>query len=349
MTKLRWGILGTANIARKNWKAILHSGNLVTAVASRSSRRSREFIEECQRDHPFDAAPAALGSYEELIDSPNVDAVYIPIPTGLRKEWVIRAANAGKHVLSEKPCGVTVADLREIIDTCRRNSVQFMDGVMLMHNPRQERIRHALEDSAAFGEIKRITSQFSFQATDDFLNANIRGDSALEPLGCLGDLGWYSVRFALWAMHWQLPHEVTARILSQAGRQHGGSPVPFEFSGELIFAQGVSSSFYCSFLTAYSNWAIVTGTKGEVRVPDFALPKSSSEGALETNGALTDDLVRNPLTAQETNMIRAFSAQVLSGRLNQDWFDWALKTQIVTNACLEAARAGKTVSLSPSA
>ena len=92
MTKLRWGILGTANIARKNWKSIFLSGNVVTAVASRNSRRSREFIEECQKNHPFETAPTALGNYEELIDSPNVDAIYIPIPTGLRKEWVICAA-----------------------------------------------------------------------------------------------------------------------------------------------------------------------------------------------------------------------------------------------------------------
>jgi predicted dehydrogenase len=345
MTKLRWGILGTANIARKNWKSVLHSGNVVTAVASRNARRSGEFIEQCQKDHPFATAPAALGSYEELINSPNVDAIYIPIPTGLRKDWVVRAAKAGKHILSEKPCAPTVADLREIIDACQRHSVQFMDGVMFMHNPRLARIRRALEDSARLGNIKRIASHFSFEAADDFLHANIRSDAALEPLGCLGDLGWYNIRFALWTMNWQLPREVSGRILSQAGRQPGQAQVPFEFSGELLFAQGVSSGFYCSFLTTYSNWAVVTGTKGEVRIPDFALPKNSSEGALETNGTLADDLVVDPLTAQETNMIRAFSTQVLSGKMNQDWVDWALKTQIVTNACLDAARAGRSVSL----
>jgi predicted dehydrogenase len=214
-----------------------------------------------------------------------------------------------------------------------------------MHNPRLQRIRRALENSAALGDIKRITSHFSFEAADDFLHANIRSDPTLEPLGCLGDLGWYNIRFALWTMNWQLPREVSGRILSQAGRQQGQNQVPFEFSGELIFPQGVSSGFYCSFLTTYSNWAIVTGTKGEVRVPDFALPKNSSEGALETNGTLADDLVVDPLTAQETNMVRAFSAQVLSRKLNPDWVDWALKTQIVINACLEAARAGRPVSL----
>jgi len=344
MTKLRWGILGTANIARKNWRSILHSSNIVTAVASRNSRRSRQFIEECQKEHPFDTLPAALGSYEELIESPNVDAIYIPVPTGLRKEWVIRAAKAGKHILSEKPCGTNVADVREMIDACQRHHVQFMDGVMFMHNPRLERIRAALDDQAKFGNLKRITSHFSFLSTGDFHLANIRGAASLEPLGCLGDLGWYSIRFTLWAMNWKLPLEVSGRILSQTGSD-AARPVPFDFSAELLFERDISAGFFCSFLSASSDWAIATGTNGTIRLPDFVHPRKSNQGAIDINGTVTDDLVMNPQAAQEVNMIRAFSTQVLSGKLNEDWPDWALKTQIVANACLDAARAGQVVSL----
>src|SRR5687767_12355322 len=102
---IRWGILGTANIARKNWKAIRNSGNgLLTAVASRELGRSRQFIAECQAAAPHPEPPRALGSYDELIRAKDVDALYIPLPTGLRKEWVLRAAAAGKHVVCEKPC-----------------------------------------------------------------------------------------------------------------------------------------------------------------------------------------------------------------------------------------------------
>jgi predicted dehydrogenase len=346
MNKLRWGILGTASIARKNWKGIWHSGNsVVSAVASRDAQRSREFVTHCQRENSFDSAPAALGSYEELIASPNVDAIYIPIPTGLRKEWIVRAAEAGKHVLCEKPCSGTVEDVRAMIDACQRHRVQFMDGVMFMHNPRLDRIRAALDDRATFGHLKRITSHFSFLSNDEFRLANIRADAALEPLGCLGDLGWYCIRFTLWAMNWQLPTEATGQILSQSGNAQSKSSVPFDFSAELIFDNQVSAGFYCSFLSAYSNWAVATGTNGNVRVPDFVLPKKSSQGALEIDGNSSDDLIMDPATAQETMMIRAFSKQVLSGKLNDAWSEWALKTQIVTNACLNAARAGRPVSL----
>src|SRR5215471_7072705 len=137
MNKLRWGILSTANIASKNWKAIHASGNsVVTAVASRDLERAREFIRLCQAEAAFETPPVALGSYEELLASKNVDAVYIPLPTGLRKPWVLRAAAAGKHVLCEKPCGLNLAEVQEMVAACRKNGVQFMDGVMFMHNPR---------------------------------------------------------------------------------------------------------------------------------------------------------------------------------------------------------------------
>src|SRR6266404_5229504 len=119
MKRLRFGILGTANIARKYWESIFHSGNsIVTAVASRDIGRSRRLIRELQRAAPFDPAPVALGSYEELLALPDVDAVYIPLPTGLRKDWVLRAAAAGKHVICEKPCGVSLVDVREMTQAC---------------------------------------------------------------------------------------------------------------------------------------------------------------------------------------------------------------------------------------
>jgi len=93
MNKLRIGFLSTAGIGRKNWKAIFSSGNCtVSAVASRDLERSRRFIADCQRETPFETPPSPLASYEELIASREVDAVYIPLPTGLRLEWVRRAA-----------------------------------------------------------------------------------------------------------------------------------------------------------------------------------------------------------------------------------------------------------------
>src|SRR5580700_6275651 len=231
MNKLRIGILSTARIGRKNWKAIFNSGNcVVAAVASREAQRSHAFIHECQAKFAFEHVPVALGSYEALLASPDVDAVYIPLPTGLRKEYVLRAAAAGKHVLCEKPCGASAADLEEMLAACRKHSVQFMDGVMFMHSPRMARVREYLDDGQSVGPIRRIASAFSFYLGEEFFRTNIRTDGALEPTGCLGDLGWYCIRFALWTLHWQMPEAVAGKILSQSDNLPGRPSSPTEFA-----------------------------------------------------------------------------------------------------------------------
>src|SRR3954452_11212289 len=158
----RWGILGTANIARKNWKAIRLAGNsTLAAVASRDPAKAQRFIDECQSAVPFAPAPVP-NTYDELLRRADVVAVYIPLPTGVRREWVVKAAEAGKHVLCEKPCGTDAAEVRVMTDACRANRVQFMDGVMFMHSRRLPLLRQVLDDGESVGELRRVTSQFSF-------------------------------------------------------------------------------------------------------------------------------------------------------------------------------------------
>jgi predicted dehydrogenase len=334
MKKIRFGILSTANIARKNWKAIFHSGNcIVSAVASRDLARSQKFISECQAQIPFETAPTAFGGYEELLASKNVDAVYFPLPTGLRKEWVVRAAENGKHVICEKPCAPNAAELEEMISACKKNRVQFMDGVMFMHNRRLDQIRETLNDENSVGQIKRINSQFNFLGSEDFLRGNIRVSNELEPLGCLGDLGWYCIRFTLWTMNWQMPNRVEGKIISRAGNNSSG--VPLEFSGELFFDGGVSANFYCTFLAAYRQWADISGVQGHLRVPDFVLPTPGSDIAFELNNSNVK--IEAGSTAQEINMFRNFANQIFSGKLNDEWPEIALKTQKVTDACFNSA------------
>jgi predicted dehydrogenase len=353
-TKLGWGILGTAGIARKNWQAIRHSGNgTVVAVASRNVERSQQFIQECQADAPMERLPQAFGSYEELLAAKEVQAVYIPLPTGLRKEWVLRAARAGKHVVCEKPCAVNAADLQEMLDACRQNHVQFMDGVMFMHSKRLTRMREVLDDAQVIGDIRRINTAFSFGAPPNFFEENIRANSELEPQGCVGDLGWYCIRFILWAMRWQMPRRVSARLLSES------NSVPTEFSAELYFDHGVSANFYCSFKTAFQSAVVVSGDKGLLHLDDFVLPVSEQDAAFYVNGfkhpaggyevpmfprthrySISESVNGEP-AAQEITLFRSFSDQVTSGELNIDWPSMALKTQLVVDMCLDSARCEK--------
>jgi predicted dehydrogenase len=355
----RWGILGAAGIARKNWQAIHDAGNAtLTAVASRDAARCATFVAECQRDVPFPAIPRSLGSYEELLAAPDVDAVYIPLPTGLRKPWVLRAAEAGKHVLVEKPVGNTAPDVAEMAAACAGRGVQLMDGVMFMHTQRLQRLRQVLDDPQVLGRLRRITTQFSFDGGEEFLRGNIRMNSTLEPQGCLGDLGWYCIRFALWAMNYELPVRVTGRILSEGRRADSPAPVPTEFSGELFFANGVSASFYNSFITENQQWAHASGSKGFLQVPDFVLPFqggpvrfSVTKSKFKVKGCQfdmrenrADEFIEEPGNnapgSQESRLFRRFSEIVLSGKLDPHWPDIALKTQRVMDACLVSARNG---------
>ena len=345
MKPLRIGFLSTANIGRKNWKAILSSGNcVVAAVASRDLAASRRFIDDCQRESAFAEKPCAFGSYGELIDSPGVDAVYIPLPTGLRQEWVVRAAAAGKHIVCEKPCAANLADLDAMLAACRENRVQFMDGVMFMHNQRLSKIRAVLDDGRSVGRLRRIDSNFGTPNDEAFFLNNIRSDAGLEPAGSLGDLGWYSIYFALWIMNWRLPDTVCGRILSSSS-----SSAPVDFSGELVFSGGISAGFYCSFRMAWQQWAHVSGEKGWLRLPDFVQPFNSYEPAFELNEKTVmvpgdvkcppgvDPFLRGHATAQDTRMWRNFANQVFSGQLNADWPMWSRQTQAVMDACLESA------------
>jgi len=351
---LRWGILGTAGIARKNWLAIRLSGNgVVVAVASRDLQKAAAFIAACQAAAPFAMVPQAFGSYEALLASPDVDAVYIPLPTGLRQEWVIRAAAAGKHVVCEKPCAPDAAGLREMLAACHTHRVHFMDGVMFRHNERLARMRAILDDpTGGVGPLRRVESAFSFPAPDGFLTQNIRAQSALEPLGCLGDLGWYCIQISLWAAGWRLPVRVTGRMLSgHRSPEH----VPMEFSGELLFADGLSAGFFCSFLAGNQQWAHFSGEQGRLLVDDFVLPYAGDQTTFELRDAefqITGcDFHLQPrvrqvavaehghghATAQESKLFRNFADQVLAGANNDTWPSLALKTQLVLDACLASA------------
>lgn len=193
---VRWGIIGCARIAQKNVNSIRRARNAtLVAVASRSKERCSKWCRTYLTDQEFDSVQA-YGSYEELLADRNVDAVYLPLPTSLHKQWAAKVIAARKHLLIEKPAALSMEDLREITDGCRRNGLVFMDGVMFHHHRRMQRIVRHINDPV-FGKVSRITSGFSFPSDDSFRKSDIRTSADGDPLGCVGDLGWYNIRFSL--------------------------------------------------------------------------------------------------------------------------------------------------------
>ncbi len=358
-TKCRWGILSTAGIARKNWRAIRRSGNgVIVGVASRNRSSAKSFIDECQSAEPFAQTPDAIEGYQTLLDRKDIDAVYIPLPTGLRTEWVLAAARAGKHIVAEKPAGLNAGEVEQILDTCTKHGVQYMDGVMFMHSARLPQIRKTLDDGISVGNIRRISTQFSFCSDSEFRSKNIRSSSLAEPHGCLGDLGWYCIRMILWTMGWKKPLHVVGRTIDVFQGEGSPQPVPAEFSGEMQFEGGVSAGFYCSFKTHHQQWAHISGDKGFVYVPDFVLPFHSAEVGFEVsnNEFLVDgcdfnmekhlrmETVREyssgRLPAQEVNLFHTFNQIVLSGKRQDVWGQMTLDTQRVLDALWSSANQG---------
>lgn len=359
----RWGFLGPAAIARKAWKAIRCSGNgHVVAVASRSEARAQTFIDECTAEVPFDQPVDAIGSYQTLLEREDIDAVYVPLPTGLRKPWVIAAAKAGKHVLCEKPAAIHAADCLEMIQACDAAGVQFMDGVMFDHSARMAEVERRLGEDRAIGKIRRIQSHFSFRGDDSFQESNIRTDVGLEPHGCLGDLGWYCIRLTLRVSGMQMPVAVTARTLTALQGRDSAGEVPGEFSAELFYEDGLTAAFYCSFLTANQQTAIVSGEDGYLEWDDFVLPLYDSRvqwrehhHALEidncrwnfgrrTESKAVNEYASGEPNSQEVNMVRKLAQSAITGKVDPVSCELTLKTQVILDACRRSdAHDGKRV------
>ncbi len=355
----RWGFMSTAAIARKNWKGIRLSGNgRVSAVASRSVEKAQAFIDECSAEVPQSGKVTAVGSYEALLARDDVDAVYIPLPTGLRKDWVVAAAKAGKHVLCEKPAAVNEQEVQEMVDACANAGVQFMDGVMFDHSQRLTEVCRTLEAEQALGKLRRISTHFSFSGDDSFQQSNIRTDSVLEPHGCLGDLGWYCIRFTLRAAGLQMPTQLSARTLTWLSGKDSNGEVPGEFSAELFFPDGLSAAFYCSFLTVNQQTVLLSGDRGYLSIDDFVLPFYDAEASWTVHQDVLEidncrwnfrrhadrqaiaEYPSGERNAAEVNMVRRLADCVLTGQLDASYPELTLKTQRILDACRRSDAAG---------
>ena len=202
---VHWGILGCAQIARKNIRAIrLSPFAKLVALASRDRKKAEQFVIENSLSE--DSSLKIYTSYDDLLNDDQIDAVYIPLPTAFHLEWVRKAAVAKKHILVEKPVALSIRDLRDMIAVCRENNVNLMDGVMFMHHKRLQSILHVLTDPIP-RQVKLVQSSFSFNGgSTELMDKNIRTNASCDPLGALGDLGWYCVRIGILAFS-GLPHD----------------------------------------------------------------------------------------------------------------------------------------------
>ena len=181
--KVRWGVLGVAGIATRKVIPAMQRGRHteVTAIASRDLGKAREAARRL-------GIPKSYGSYEDLLNDPEVDAVYNPLPNHLHVPWTRRAAEAGKHVLCEKPIALSAAEARELLDVRDRTGVKIQEAFMVRTHPQWQKAR-AIVQEGRLGDVRAMLGAFSYYNDDP---ANIRNDPAMGG-GGLMDIGCYLI------------------------------------------------------------------------------------------------------------------------------------------------------------
>lgn len=251
--KLRWGIMGCAQIATGSVMPAIQESEtgIIQAVASRGLDKSSAVAEE------FGVAQA-YGSYEELLADPEVDAVYIPLPNHLHREWVIRAAEAGKHVLCEKPIALNSQEAAEMVEACRKAGVHLAEAYMYRHHPRIAEVQEIIA-SGEIGDLRSIRGTFTYNDARD--TSNIRFKSAWGG-GSLYDVGCYPLSAAR-LLFGAEPEAATVQAIFSPEHDN----VDMMASGLVEFPGGVSLIFDCG-MWAYNRQLLeVLGTEGRIELP----------------------------------------------------------------------------------
>jgi D-xylose 1-dehydrogenase (NADP+, D-xylono-1,5-lactone-forming) len=243
---VRIGILSVARIAAEFAAAVKSSEHVsVSAVASRTAARATAFA----NDHGI---PSHFGSYAELLQSSDVDAVYIPLPNSLHAEWAVRAAEAGKHVLCEKPLALTVGEARRMFAAADANGVRLVEGYPYRAQPQMAKLQQLLREGA-IGRIRFIHASFGYPLKR---TSDIRLDSTLGG-GALMDAGCYAV-----SMVRMVSGSRPLRVHALAQMTEGG--VDRALIGSMELADGVLAQISCSFETALHRQVLIVGTEGVI-------------------------------------------------------------------------------------
>src|SRR5512133_3033068 len=246
---VKWGILSTADINRKVIPGVRASEKAeLIAVASRDQRRAEEYAREWEIER-------AYGSYEALLDDADVEAVYISLPNTLHCDWSIRAVEAGKHVLCEKPMSRHIGDVESAFDAAEKNGRILMEAFMYRHNPQTARLRQLVDDGA-IGDVRHVRSCFSYSLYDA---DNIRLRTDVEG-GSLMDVGCYCVSGS------RLLGGEPEMAYGQAW--FGPSGTDWVFAGTLRFPGDVIATFDCGTALAERDELEAIGSEGSLFLDD---------------------------------------------------------------------------------
>jgi predicted dehydrogenase len=325
---VRWGILSTANIGRAAVIPAIHESNNgeVIAVASREVGRAREFA-------VANGIPDAYGSYAELLEDDRIDALYIPLPNNQHKEWTVRAAEAGKHVLCEKPLALNAGECDKMSAAADEAGVACMEAFMYRFHPRIGRIRELL-DEGVIGEMRSMYSAFTFKLTNP---DNIRLDPDMGG-GSLMDVGCYCVNVCR-TIAGSEPLEV------QAHAQWTGRGVDEQMAGMLRFEGGLTAQFDSALTMERRECLHVAGTDGHLEVPRVFIPGTDDVTIEEFHGRGEAKSHAVAGRNEYTEMVEHFAQCVLNGEPVRYPFSEASANMRTIEALYRSAQNGGTTEI----
>jgi len=328
-SKVRWGVLSTAAIGTKKVIPAMQRGELstVTAICSRDLAKAQEAAQSLN-------IPKAYGSYEELLADPDIDAIYNPLPNHLHVPWTIKAAEAGKHVLCEKPIALTVAEARTLLEARDRTGVQIGEALVIVHHPQWVRLRELLAEGR-IGELRSIMGLFSYFKLDP---TNIRNQADIGG-GGLMDIGYYLIEAARLAFGAE-PDRVIGTVdrdptmhidrLTSAMMQFGSAQAVFTCSTQLVPYQGLQ--FF--------------GAKGRIQLdipfnapPDRSVRLLIDDGSDPFGAGVTTETF--PAVDQYTLQGDAFSRAILDNTAPATPLEDAIATMSVIEAIFRSAETGQ--------
>jgi predicted dehydrogenase len=251
MDKLRWGILSTANIGIKRVMPAIIAGKCgkIVALASRDAERARRVAADFGIERSYD-------SYQALIDDPQIEAIYNPLPNHLHVEWTVKALEAGKHVLCEKPIALDAAQAQAIVSARNRSGKRVVEAFMVRFHPQWKRVREIVA-SGRIGAVQTIQSAFLFRILDP---RNVRNRADIGG-GALYDVGCYPIVTARYVFGAE-PRRAIALIDRDPDLQ-----VDRLTSGLLEFPGGGQLVFSSSLRLALYQKVTILGTEGRLEVP----------------------------------------------------------------------------------
>ncbi len=281
MNKVRWGILSTAKIGRQQVIPATQAATNceVVAIASRDSERAHAVAEDL-------GIPRSYGTYAELIHDPEVDAVYVPVPNHLHAEWTLKAAQAGKHVLCEKPLAMNASQAQEMIDGCAAAGVLLMEAFMYRMHPAWVKALDLLSQGD-IGELRAVQSVFSYFNRDP---ANIRNFPEMGG-GALMDIGCYSINLSRMLFGTE-PTSVQSSV--HLDPDFG---VDILTSAVLGFPGGGQSTFTCGTQLHPDQRVLIIGSQGEIEIELPFNPAPDAESHITVTSGL------RPLGPEDSKII----------------------------------------------